>query len=107
MNVGQKQVAGFPHNRNIVLDVEGELEIVLPVPAFITIIGQKRIAEKDFQAVEISSEPVENDDVRGNDKKVACKPGIRFVEFVEKAPRNEQAHHFGLAAAGGHFGDKP
>ncbi|MPM68281.1 hypothetical protein SDC9_115212 [bioreactor metagenome] len=54
VNVGQKQVAGLAHNRNIILDVQGHLKIILPVLTGVAVIGQQRVAVEDSQTVKIS-----------------------------------------------------
>src|SRR5450755_484571 len=53
MDVGEEDVAGRAHNADVVLDVQGDLEIILPVAAGVTVVRQHRIIEEDAQAVEV------------------------------------------------------
>ena len=59
--------------------------------------------KKMLQAVEVGAQAVEHDDVRRDDQEVARKRGVRFVELVEEAPRDEQRQDLGFAGAGGHL----
>ena len=64
VDVGQKEIAGVANDADIVLDVEGELEIVAPVAAFVAVVRQDRIVEENPQTVEVGTQAVEDDDVR-------------------------------------------
>ena len=58
-----------------------------------------------YEACEIFVEAVEHDDVGGDEQEVSGERRVFFVEFVEEAPGDHEAHDFGLAAAGCHFDD--
>ena len=47
MDVGQEEVAGVADDAHVVLDVQGELEIVAPVAALVAVVGQDRVVEED------------------------------------------------------------
>ena len=90
MDVGEEDVAGFANGADLVLNVQGQLEVVAPVPAVVPVGGKHRIGEEDAQPVEIRPEPVEDDDVGGDNEKIARERRIRFVQPVKEAPRDEQ-----------------
>ncbi len=85
--------------------MQRELEIVAPVAALVTVVGQDRVVEENFQSVEVGPQPVENDDVRRDDEKVARERRVGFVELVEETPRDEQRENFGFPRARCHFQD--
>ncbi len=90
MDVGQEEVAGLTDDAHVVLDVQGELEIVLPVAAVVTVVGQDRVVEEDPEAVEVGPQAVEHDDVRRDDQEVARQRRVRFIQLVKEAPGDQQ-----------------
>src|SRR5689334_7595527 len=64
MNVGQEQVALRRDQTDVVLDVDRELKVVLPVLTVIAVVRQNRIFKEDTGAVEIDAQPIEHDDIR-------------------------------------------
>ncbi len=106
MDVGQEDVADRPDDPHVVLNVQSDLKIVAPVPPGKAVVGQHRIVEEEFQAVEIRAKAVEHDDVRGDEKEVAGEVGVRLIELVEIAPRDQERQDLGLAGAGRHFQDE-
>ena len=101
VDVGEEQVALFSDVADGILDMDGQLEIVLPVLPFVAVVRQQRIIEKDARALEIETQPIENDDVWRDDKEIGRKVAVRLVELMEIAPRHQQRHDLGLAGAGG------
>ena len=90
VNVREKKVAGVAQHADFVLDVERNLEIVAPVAAFVAVVRQNGIVEKNFEAVKIRAQPVQDDDVGRDDEEIPRQRGIRLVKFVEETPRDEQ-----------------
>ena len=103
MDIGQEHVAGRPHDANVILNVQGDLEVVPPVLPSVAVVRQNRIIEEDMQAVEIGAQAIQHDDVRGDHQKVARQARIRFVGFMKVAPSDQQREHLGLARARGHL----
>ncbi len=64
MDVGQEDIPGLADDAHVVLDVEGELEVIAPVPALVAVVRQDGVIEEDLQPVEIGPQAVEHDDVR-------------------------------------------
>ena len=90
MDIGKKDIAGRSNDPHIVLNMQRDLEIVAPIPAFMTVVGQDRIVEKDLEPIEIRPQAIEYDDIRRDQKKIARKGGVGFVKSVEVAPRYQQ-----------------
>lgn len=90
MDVGQEEISGVADDAHVVLDMEGELKIVPPVAALVTIAGQGRVVEENPEAVEIGPQAVEHDDVRRNDQEVARQRGVSLVKFVKEASRDQE-----------------
>ena len=55
--------------------------------------------------MEVFVEAVEHDDVGGDEQEVLGERRVFFVELVEEAPGDHEAHDFCFAAAGCHFDD--
>ena len=55
VDVGEEDVAGVTRYADIVLDVQSELEIVPPVAALMTIIGEDGVVEEDLEPVEVGA----------------------------------------------------
>lgn len=106
VDVGQEQVAGRAHDAHVVLDVQGDLEVVPPVAPGVPIVRQHGIAEENAQPFEIGAQPIEHDDVGGDQQEIACQGRIRLIELVEIAPGHQQRQHLGLAGAGCHLDDE-
>ena len=100
VNVGKKQVALFADVTDLILNVDGQLEIVLPVLSLVAVVRQERIVEENARALEIEAQPVEHDDVRRDEKEVGREVAVRLVELVKIAPCHQQRHDLGLAGAG-------
>ena len=83
------------------MDVERDLEIVAPVAPVMAIWREDRVVEENFQTVEVGAESVEDDDVWSDDKEVAGECGVRLVELVEKAPRDQERNDFGFSRTRG------
>ena len=103
MDVGEEQVAGLADDAHVVLQVQGELEVVAPIATGVAVVRQHGVGEEDAQAVEVGAQPVEDDDVRCDQQEVPGERRIRFVESVKEAPRDEERQHFRLAGARGHL----
>ena len=103
VNVGEEEVSGVAYDAHVVLDMECELEVVAPVPALMPIVGQDRIVEENFEAVEVGPQAVENDDVGRDDEEVPRKLRAGFVDLVKEAPRDEERKNFGFSGAGCQF----
>ena len=103
VDVGQEDVARGRGDAHLILHVQPQLKVVPPVAAVEAVVGQHRVGEEDPQPAKILVQPVEYDDVGRNHEKVARQCGVRLIQFVEIAPRQHQAEHLGLAAAGRHF----
>lgn len=84
MNIGEKDVSGFAQNPNIVLNMKRELKIIAPVPSGVAVVWENRIVEKDFEAVEVNSQPVEHNDIWSDDEEIARERRIRLIELVKK-----------------------
>ena len=103
VDVGQEDVARGRGDAHLILHVQPQLKVVPPVATVEPVVGQHRVGEENPQSAKVLVQPVEHDDVGRNHKEVACQCGARLVELVEIAPRQHQAEHLGLAAAGRHF----
>src|SRR5579859_1625701 len=72
VDVGEKDVACLVGDTNVVLDVEGQLEIVAPVVAIEAVVRQNRVVfQENAKALKILVDAVKDDDVRGDDQEVA------------------------------------
>src|SRR4029077_14313003 len=72
VNVGEKDVARFVGDADVVLNVKSELEIGAPVVAVIAVVGKDGIVfQKDAQALKILVDTIEDDDVGGDDQEIA------------------------------------
>ena len=80
------KIPGFLRNPNVVLDVEGDLEIIAPIAPLNAIVRKDWVIEENFQAIEVSAEAVKNNNVGGDDQEIAGQRGICFVGFMKKAP---------------------
>ena len=103
MDVGQEDVAGSAHDAHVVLDVQRHLKVIAPVLPRVPVVGQHRIVEEDAQAVEVSAQPVEHDDVGCDQQEVARQRRAGFIRLVKIAPGHQQREHLGLASASGHL----
>jgi hypothetical protein len=97
MNVGEEQVPGLRHVSDLVLDVDGDLEVVLPVLALVAVRRQHRVLVEHPQAVEIKAQPIEDDDVGRDQQEVCREVGILLVAPVKETPGDQQAYDLGLA----------
>ena len=70
MNVCQEEVPGGAVDADIVLEMEGELEVVPPVFPGMAVFREDGILEEDFQAIEVRAEAVKDDDVRGDEEEI-------------------------------------
>ena len=74
VDVGEEEVAERPERPDLVLQVQGDLEVVAPVAALVAVVGQHRVVEEDPKSVKISTQAVEHDDVRRDQQDVAREP---------------------------------
>lgn len=70
MYVAEKDVAGIRYETDLILDVHGELKVVLPVLALVAVGRQDRVLVENLEAVEVHPQPLEHDDVRGYEQEV-------------------------------------
>src|SRR3989338_10132443 len=103
MYIGKEYISRIGNILQVILQVERNLEIVLPIFTLVAVFRQNRVTEEYFQTCEIAPNSLEYDYVRGNEEKVFCKTGLLFVFLMKIRPRNNKTHHFGLSRAGGHF----
>src|SRR3989338_6767947 len=103
MYVCQKDISRTGDSPYFILQMKRNLKIVLPVLSLISVIGEYWVVVKDSQSGKVGFDSFQDDDVRRYHKKVSGKPRILLVQFVKICPRNEQTHHFRLAASGRHF----
>src|SRR6185369_15996131 len=98
MDVGEEDVAGMPSHANIILDVQRELEVLAPIVTVEAVVRKDGIVfQENTEALEILIDAIEHDDVGSNDKEVASKGGLGFIELVEEAPGEDEAEDFGFA----------
>jgi hypothetical protein len=105
MDVRQKDVARFTYRSDVVLNVQRDLEVVAPIAAIVTVGRQHRIVKEDPQTVEVRPQAIEDDDVGGDDEKVARKARFCLVDPMKKAPRNQERQNLRLACSGRHLQD--
>ena len=103
VDIGQKDIAGLTGDIDLILDMQRQLKIILPVTAFIAVIRQNRILKKDAQSVKVGAESIQYYDVGGDHQKITRKLRIRLIELVEIAPGQHEAHQLCLAGASGHL----
>src|SRR5208337_792481 len=101
MDVRKKEISRFADVADLVLNMDGQLEIVLPVLALVAIVGQQRIVDEYARPLEIETKAVKNDDVRRDDEKIRRNLAVRLVELMKIAPCHQQGHDLGLAGPGG------
>ena len=95
MDVSQVNSALRSRAARLVLPHHLHLKIVLPL------FGQKWVAVKDGAVLKVILQPLVHRQVRGDDHKMPRQIRPRLVQAVVVAPDDSQAHHLGLAAAGG------
>src|ERR1019366_6402624 len=100
MDVREEEVTALGHVTDFILYVDGDLEIVLPVPAIMPIGGKHGVLMEDAAPLEIEAQAIEHDDVRCYQQEIRRQVGVQLIKLVEIAPRHEQAHDLGLARAG-------
>ena len=90
VDIREEHIAGGADGADLVLDVEGYLEVVAPVAALVAVVRQHGVIEENLEAVEVGPEPVQDDDVGRDDEEVARQRRVGFVELVEK-PRSSRS----------------
>jgi hypothetical protein len=90
VDVGQEDVARLTHHAHIVLNVQRKLKIIAPVLPGMAVVRQNGVIEEDFQPVEVSTQAIKHNDVRGDHEEVPRQLGCGFIELVEEAPGDEQ-----------------
>ena len=103
VDVREKEIAGIANDANVILNVQGDLEVVPPIPSFVAIGWEDGVIEEYLEAIEIGPQPVQYNDIRRDDEEVTCESGIGFVVFMEEAPRDEQGEDFGFTSTRCHF----
>src|SRR5581483_2696711 len=83
-----------------------KLEVALPVAPTKSVVGDNWVGpQKDVETLKVFVQPIQNNNVGGDHKKVASQLALRLVRLMKKAPCQGKAKNFGLAAPGGHFDD--
>jgi len=85
------------------LDVQGQLKVIPPVAALVSIAGQNGVIEKDPEPIEIGPQSIEHNDVWCNDKEVGREVGIGFIQLMKEAPGDEEGEYFGFSGSSRHF----
>ncbi|OQB26732.1 MAG: hypothetical protein BWY13_00293 [Euryarchaeota archaeon ADurb.Bin190] len=97
MDVGQVDPAPGGGSAGLVLEDDGDVPVPLPG------LGDEGVSLEDFAVPEVLLEPLEDGDVGGDDEKVPGQNRALLSQGVKVAPDYGQAHHLGLARAGGHL----
>ena len=71
MEIGQEDVPGLFLDSNIVLDVEIYLKVVSPIPPLVSVVGENWILKENLLSIEICPQPIQNNDIGRNQKKVS------------------------------------
>ncbi len=103
VDVGEKQVADLAHGAHVILNVHGELKIILPSLPFVAIFWQDRIVKKYLQPIEVGAQPVQHDDVGGDEQKIAGERRFGLVQLMVETPGDQQRQHLRLSRAGRHL----
>ena len=90
MDVGEKDITCLTNETDVVLDVEGELEIVAPVATRIAVGREDGVVEENTEPVEVGAEAIEDDNVGRDNEEISRERGIALVEAVEETPRDEE-----------------
>lgn len=71
MDVGQKQIAVFGNRFQFILNVQGEMKVILPITVDITVFRNERVFFENFKIIEIFKQSIQYDNVWGNDQKIS------------------------------------
>ena len=103
MDIREEHVPGVANNSNVVLDVQGELEVIAPIAPLVAIVRQNGVVEKYLETIEVGPQSVKDDNIGCDNKKIARQFRINLVQFVKETPSDEEREDFGFPGACRHF----